>query len=279
MVWFVCDSCGDTIKKPKVPQHLYQCHASSLTCVDCSRTFDRGSYAAHTTCVTESQKYAEGATKPGGFAAKGFYEASGGKSQAAAAAEDPSQDEFLATRPPWKCNVCNVSCTSQETLHAHASGKKHMRRAQAARNAAQAGSSDAAPSSQAGTNGMTAAVVNGVQRSLAASARPEANGAAGAEPPSTAATPSGAPTAAEAAQAKGGSKSKQRKYKWKAIAAELLRANGGMLKLKKLQSKALKSAQYSEDVSKAALKADMLAKWKSSSQFEVGEDHVKLKSC
>jgi Zinc-finger of C2H2 type len=26
------------------------------------------------------------------------------------------------------CSVCNVSCTSQETLHAHATGKKHIRR-------------------------------------------------------------------------------------------------------------------------------------------------------
>lgn len=57
---------------------------------------------AHTTCVTESQKYAEGATKPGGFASKGFFEA-GGKPAAAALAADPAADEFLSKRPPWKC--------------------------------------------------------------------------------------------------------------------------------------------------------------------------------
>lgn len=27
----------------------------------------------HTTCVTEHDKYAKGATKPGGFAAQGFF--------------------------------------------------------------------------------------------------------------------------------------------------------------------------------------------------------------
>lgn len=53
---------------------------------------------------------------------------------------------------------------------------------------------------------------------------------------------------------------KRRQPKWKAIAAELLQANGGVLKLKKLQSKALKSAQLSSNESKAALKAEMLSK-------------------
>jgi hypothetical protein len=34
------------------------------------------------------------------------------------------------------CSVCNVSCTSQETLMAHAAGMKHKRRARAATAAA-----------------------------------------------------------------------------------------------------------------------------------------------
>ena len=53
---------------------------------------------------------------------------------------------------------------------------------------------------------------------------------------------------------------KQRKPKWKAIAEQLLKAEGGVLKLKRLQSRALKSAQLSGNPSKAALKAEMLAK-------------------
>ncbi len=44
MVWFVCDGCGDSIKKPKVQSHIYQCSSShSFTCVDCCQTFDRQS--------------------------------------------------------------------------------------------------------------------------------------------------------------------------------------------------------------------------------------------
>jgi hypothetical protein len=53
---------------------------------------------------------------------------------------------------------------------------------------------------------------------------------------------------------------KQHKPKWKAIAAQLLKAEGGVLKLKKLQSRALKAAQLADNPSKAALKAEMLAK-------------------
>lgn len=52
----------------------------------------------------------------------------------------------------------------------------------------------------------------------------------------------------------------RRAPKWKAIAAELLQANGGVLKLKKLQSKALKQAQLSGDNAKSELKSEMLAK-------------------
>ena len=76
--------------------------------------------------MTEHDKYAKGATKPGGFAAGGFYgsgKAAAEDGQAAAAGL-----EFLSSRPPWKCNVCNVSCTSRETLLGHATGAKHKRR-------------------------------------------------------------------------------------------------------------------------------------------------------
>ena len=83
----------------------------------------------HTTCVTEHDKYAKGATKPGGYAASGFYGSEGPvKASDASAAAGL---EFLSTRPPWKCTICNVSCTSQETLLGHASGAKHKRRVSA----------------------------------------------------------------------------------------------------------------------------------------------------
>ena len=80
----------------------------------------------HTTCVTEHDKYARGATKPGGYAADGYYansEAAQGKELASVTGL-----EYLSERPPWACSICNVTCTSRETLLGHASGAKHKRR-------------------------------------------------------------------------------------------------------------------------------------------------------
>lgn len=130
--WFYCDACGDSIKKPKVLAHLNQCYTASFTCIDCSRQFDPSSVAGHTQCVTEHDKYAKGATKPGGFAEKGFYE-EGGKKQGSSVGGGGgiSGEEFLSTRPPWCCSVCNVTCTSRETLENHATGAKHKRRVRA----------------------------------------------------------------------------------------------------------------------------------------------------
>lgn len=61
---------------------------------------------AHNTCVTEHDKYAKGATKPGGHAANGFFDATGAGpagSDAAPADEAILGAEFLSSRPPWKC--------------------------------------------------------------------------------------------------------------------------------------------------------------------------------
>jgi len=137
MVWFQCDACGDSLKKPTLARHLGQCRTRSFTCIDCSVTFDRDSVQAsftrsrarggsgeslarsstlahapqgHTSCVTEHQKYALQATKPGG---KG---GGGGGGGPAAAAPGPTGLSFLATAPPWVCSCCNVTCTSRETL-------------------------------------------------------------------------------------------------------------------------------------------------------------------
>lgn len=99
----------------------------------------------HNQCVTEHEKFALGATKPGGFAANGVsQQTSNAKPNEAG---EPSGLEFLSTRPPWKCSVCNVSCTSKETLMSHASGVKHKRRARAAL-AAQNGGNKQQPASQ-----------------------------------------------------------------------------------------------------------------------------------
>eukprot|EP00890_Picochlorum_soloecismus_P006386 jgi/Picsp_1/6749/NSC_04090-R1_protein len=122
--WFYCDACGDSIKKPKVLAHLNQCYTSSFTCIDCSRQFDPSSVAGHTQCVTEHDKYAKGATKPGGFAEKGFYEGGDGQEGGKKGSASISGEEFLSTRPPWSCSVCNVICTSRETLENHATDEQ-----------------------------------------------------------------------------------------------------------------------------------------------------------
>jgi len=54
MVTFVCEVCNETLKKSAVVGH--SCRAG-VTCVDCSKTFDRSSYGLHTSCVTEAEKY------------------------------------------------------------------------------------------------------------------------------------------------------------------------------------------------------------------------------
>ena len=112
---------------------MNQCYTSSFTCIDCSRQFDSSTVHGHTQCVTEHDKYAKGATKPGGFAEKGFYDDQG--------KTDPGGtgrggvvvvgQEFLSLRAPWVCSVCNVTCTSKQTLESHATGTKHIRRVRA----------------------------------------------------------------------------------------------------------------------------------------------------
>lgn len=124
MVWFQCEDCGDTIKKPKLDSHFRQCRASRFTCIDCLLVFDRQSVKYHTSCVTEHEKYAEGATKPGGYAAGGFNATVSGSGAAAGSAE-PVGLEHCTSRPPWRCNLCGVNCTSRENLNAHAASKKH----------------------------------------------------------------------------------------------------------------------------------------------------------
>lgn len=131
MPWFYCSICCDTIKKPKIAAHARGCPGATYTCIDCSRTFTLQTVQAHTSCVTETQKYVDCATKPGGFAQNGFV--------AEAAPQNLSEvvgSEYLSKGPPWRCSLCNVTCTSEATLLSHAQGLKHKRRVRAAAAAA-----------------------------------------------------------------------------------------------------------------------------------------------
>ena len=145
MVWFVCDDCGDSIKKPALKKHFNNCSASRLSCVDCGAEFDRYTVQLHTKCVTEHEKYALGATKPGGKAnvvsgastkAAATREPAVAEAATAAALEEKEKivgREYLATEAPWMCSCCNVECTGAETLKSHALGKKHKRKAKTLR--------------------------------------------------------------------------------------------------------------------------------------------------
>lgn len=57
MVSFSCEVCNDTIQKKKLDQHKQRCYGAYYTCIDCSTTFQNNDYKAHTSCMTEAEKY------------------------------------------------------------------------------------------------------------------------------------------------------------------------------------------------------------------------------
>ena len=59
MVTFVCDVCGDTIKKNKVDKHCAtKCRdAWNFTCLECGKVFAGYEYDQHTSWITEVEKY------------------------------------------------------------------------------------------------------------------------------------------------------------------------------------------------------------------------------
>ena len=57
MVSFVCDTCQETLKKQKLDAHKSRCYNAVYSCIDCSKTFQGTDYKAHTSCITEVEKY------------------------------------------------------------------------------------------------------------------------------------------------------------------------------------------------------------------------------
>ncbi|KAI9695768.1 MAG: hypothetical protein M1820_008440 [Bogoriella megaspora] len=57
MVSFSCENCGDVLAKKKLDSHRGQCYGASFTCLDCMVTFHGTDYRAHTSCISEAQKY------------------------------------------------------------------------------------------------------------------------------------------------------------------------------------------------------------------------------
>lgn len=58
MVVFICDACGDSVKKPSVEKHKLKCrNCYSLSCIDCNKDFLGDGYKEHTKCISEEEKY------------------------------------------------------------------------------------------------------------------------------------------------------------------------------------------------------------------------------
>lgn len=57
MVSFHCEACNNVLTKKKLDPHRNKCRDASFTCLDCMVHFQGTEYRAHTSCVTEAQKY------------------------------------------------------------------------------------------------------------------------------------------------------------------------------------------------------------------------------
>ena len=62
MVYFQCETCVATLKKKQVEHHyLHDCkNAHSFICLNCHQKFDRETIKAHTSCISEDEKYKKG---------------------------------------------------------------------------------------------------------------------------------------------------------------------------------------------------------------------------
>jgi cell growth-regulating nucleolar protein len=60
MVYFTCNHCGESLKKPVVDKHYNtKCRNNqiSVTCVDCHKDFYSREFDVHTSCITEAERY------------------------------------------------------------------------------------------------------------------------------------------------------------------------------------------------------------------------------
>lgn len=66
MVSFICNACGQTVRKTQVEKHYQNdCRScDALSCIDCGKDFHGDEYVAHTSCITEAEKYQGKLYKP-----------------------------------------------------------------------------------------------------------------------------------------------------------------------------------------------------------------------
>ncbi|XP_075166731.1 uncharacterized protein C16C10.8 [Haematobia irritans] len=60
MVFFTCNNCGESVKKPSVEKHYNtKCNnrVKNVSCMDCQKDFHGEEYVAHTKCISELEKY------------------------------------------------------------------------------------------------------------------------------------------------------------------------------------------------------------------------------
>lgn len=60
MVFFTCNICGESVKKPAVEKHYQtRCRGKTknVSCMDCLKDFYEEEYVAHIKCISEAQKY------------------------------------------------------------------------------------------------------------------------------------------------------------------------------------------------------------------------------
>ncbi|XP_064542314.1 uncharacterized protein C16C10.8 [Drosophila montana] len=60
MVFFTCNICGESVKKPSVEKHYQtRCRGKTknVSCMDCLKDFYDEEYVAHIKCISEAQKY------------------------------------------------------------------------------------------------------------------------------------------------------------------------------------------------------------------------------
>ena len=59
MVQFICEECGETLKKKQVDRHCESVCRNGwyFTCLECNKTFAGFEYTEHNECMTEKEKF------------------------------------------------------------------------------------------------------------------------------------------------------------------------------------------------------------------------------
>ncbi|XP_020630149.1 cell growth-regulating nucleolar protein-like isoform X2 [Orbicella faveolata] len=75
MVSFICNACGQTVRKTQVEKHYQNdCrNCNVLSCIDCGKDFHGDEYVGHTSCISEAEKYQGKLYKPKDKSNKGEH--------------------------------------------------------------------------------------------------------------------------------------------------------------------------------------------------------------